>query len=99
MSEEALDFCLRELSDPSGLCRAGQRAAEGKNPYLFTPAQLRQILGEEKGRGFAECYDVTDEGTRVLAREVAKRIEKEMQYPGQIRVNVIRETRSTQYAK
>ena len=61
-AEEALDFCLRELSDPSGLCRAGQRAAAEDNPYLFTPAQLRQILGEEKGRGFAECYDVTDEG-------------------------------------
>jgi hypothetical protein len=43
--------------------------------------------------------DITDEGTRVLAKEVAKRIEKEMEYPGQIRVNVIRETRSTEYAK
>jgi ribonuclease Y len=43
--------------------------------------------------------DITDEGTRVLAREVAKRIEKEMEYPGQIRVNVIRETRATDYAK
>ena len=43
--------------------------------------------------------DVTDEGTRVLAKEVAKRIEKEMEYPGQIRVNVIRETRSVDYAK
>ena len=35
----------------------------------------------------------------MLAKEVAKRIEKEMEYPGQIRVNVIRETRSTEYAK
>ena len=43
--------------------------------------------------------DVTDEGTKVLAKEIAKRIEKEMEYPGQIRVNVIRETRSTEYAK
>ena len=43
--------------------------------------------------------DITDEGTRVLAKEVAKRIEEEMQYPGQIRVNVIRETRSMEYAK
>ena len=40
-----------------------------------------------------------DDGTRVLAKEVAKRIEKELEYPGQIRVNVIRETRSTEYAK
>ena len=43
--------------------------------------------------------DITDDGTKVLAREVAKRIEKELEYPGQIRVNVIRETRSTEYAK
>ena len=43
--------------------------------------------------------DVTDEGTKVLAKEIAKRIEQEMEYPGQIRVNVIRETRSMEYAK
>jgi ribonuclease Y len=35
----------------------------------------------------------------VLAREVAKRIEAEMEYPGQIKVNVIRETRATEFAK
>ncbi|NLD33640.1 MAG: ribonuclease Y, partial [Clostridiales bacterium] len=43
--------------------------------------------------------DVNDDGTRILAKEVAKRIEKEMEFPGQIRVNVIRETRSVEYAK
>jgi len=35
----------------------------------------------------------------VLAKEIAKRIEEQMEYPGQIRVNVIRETRSTEFAK
>ena len=35
----------------------------------------------------------------VTLKEIAKRIEKEMEYPGQIRVNVIRETRSMEYAK
>ena len=43
--------------------------------------------------------DITDEGIKVMAREIAKRIEEQMEYPGQIRVNVIRETRSTEYAK
>ena len=43
--------------------------------------------------------DISDEGTTILAREIAKRIEQEMEYPGQIRVNVIRETRATEYAK
>ena len=43
--------------------------------------------------------DISDEGTYVLAREVAKRIENELEYPGQIKVNVIRETRCTEFAK
>ena len=43
--------------------------------------------------------DVNDDGIKVLAKEIAKRIEEQMEYPGQIRVNVIRETRSTEYAK
>ena len=43
--------------------------------------------------------DITDEGTLVLAREIAKRIENELEYPGQIKVNVIRETRCTEFAK
>ena len=34
-----------------------------------------------------------------MAKEIAKRIENEMEFPGQIRVNVIRETRSVEYAK
>ena len=35
----------------------------------------------------------------VMARDVAKRVESEMEYPGQIKVNVIRETRAIEYAK
>ena len=42
---------------------------------------------------------VNDDEMRILAREVAKRIEQEMEYPGQIKVNVIRETRVVDYAK
>ena len=43
--------------------------------------------------------DVTDEGLPLLARDVAKRIEGELEYPGQIKVSLIRETRSVEYAK
>ena len=35
----------------------------------------------------------------LMARDVAKRIEDEMDYPGQIKVNVVRETRAIEYAK
>ena len=43
--------------------------------------------------------DVNDAGALVLAREVCHRIEREMEYPGQIKVNVIRETRAVEFAK
>ena len=42
---------------------------------------------------------VTDEETILLARDIVKKIENEMEYPGQIKVNVIRELRSIEYAK
>ena len=42
---------------------------------------------------------VSDSDTVMLAREIVKRIEKELEYPGQIKVNVIRETRATEFAK
>ncbi len=42
---------------------------------------------------------VSDEFSHVLARDIAQKIEQEMTYPGQIRVNVIRETRAVEYAK
>ena len=42
---------------------------------------------------------MNDEGLTLLAREIAKKIEDELEYPGQIKVNLIRETRATEYAK
>ena len=43
--------------------------------------------------------EVLDDGAFVLAREVAQKIENELEYPGQIKVTVIRETRAIEYAK
>ena len=43
--------------------------------------------------------EVSDERTLILAKDIAKKIETEMTYPGQIKVNVIRETRATEYAR
>jgi len=43
--------------------------------------------------------DVSDDQSHVLARDIAKRIENEMTYPGQIKVNVIRETRAIEFAR
>ena len=50
-------------------------------------------------RVIVEPSQVSDEDSVILAREVAKKIETDMQYPGQIRVTVIRETRATELAK
>ncbi len=43
--------------------------------------------------------DVKDDGITMVAREIVKKIESELEYPGQIKVNVIRETRAIDYAK
>jgi len=43
--------------------------------------------------------EVSDAALTLLAREIAKRIEEELEYPGQIKVNLIRETRAIEYAK
>ncbi|EQB88193.1 Ribonuclease Y [bioreactor metagenome] len=43
--------------------------------------------------------EINDAGAIEVARDIVKRIESELEYPGQIKVNVIRETRSIEYAK
>ncbi len=43
--------------------------------------------------------DVDDIGAQVIARDIAKQIEEELTYPGQIRITVVRESRATEYAK
>ena len=43
--------------------------------------------------------DVDDVSAQVMARDIAKQVEEELQYPGQIKITVVRETRSVEYAK
>ena len=50
-------------------------------------------------RIIVEANRVTDDEALWLSRDVAKKIEAELQYPGQIKVTVIRETRSVEYAR
>ncbi len=52
--------------------------------------EIRIIVKPEK---------ISDTDTVIVARDIAKRIENELEYPGQIKVNGIRETRTTDYAK
>lgn len=65
VAERTLDYCLRELRDGKGGFCAGQdadSAGEEGAYYLFTPEEIKAVLGEEAGRGFCECYDITPEG-------------------------------------
>jgi ribonucrease Y len=57
------------------------------------------ILAGREIRVIVENSQVSDEQSMMLAKDIAKRIENEATYPGQVRVAVIRETRSTDYAK
>jgi len=50
-------------------------------------------------RVFVSPEDINDLKARELARDIARKVEKELQYPGEIKVNVIRETRNIEYAR
>jgi ribonuclease Y len=50
-------------------------------------------------RIFVQPTAVTDDEAVQLARNISKKIEQELQYPGQIKVTVVRETRAVEYAK
>ena len=50
-------------------------------------------------RIIAKPEEVADDEIALLARDISKRIESELEYPGQIKVNVVRETRAIDYAK
>ena len=65
VAENTLDYCLRELKAEGGGFFSAQdadsRGVEGAY-YLFTPEEVKSILGEDAGRHFCNCYDITPEG-------------------------------------
>ncbi len=52
-----------------------------------------------KSELWSNLKKVNDEGMILVAKEIVKRIESELEYPGQIKVSMIRETRAVDYAK
>ncbi len=108
---QTVEAVLVQAADAISAARPGARRESLEN-YIKRLQKLEDIATSFDG--VEKCYaiqsgrevrimvkpdDVSDDGTKVLAKEIAKRIEKEMEYPGQIRVNVIRETRAMEYAK
>jgi len=108
---QTVEAVLVQAADAISAARPGARRESLEN-YIKRLEKLEEIGNSFEG--VEKCYaiqsgreirvmvkpeDVNDDGIRILAKEIAKQIEEQMEYPGQIRVNVIRETRSTEYAK
>ena len=108
---ESLIACLVQAADTISAARPGARR-ETLEAYSNRLQQLEEITDGFKGveksfaiqagrevRVMVVPEQVNDAEMVLLARDISKRIESELDYPGQIKVNVIRESRVTDYAK
>ena len=108
---QSVEAVLVQAADAISAARPGARRESLEN-YIKRLEKLESIAYSFEG--VETCYaiqsgreiriivkpdDVNDAGTLILAKEIVKRIESEMEYPGQIKVNVIRETRAVDFAK
>ena len=106
-----MEAVLVQAADAISASRPGARR-ETLESYIKRLEKLEEIADSFEGvdKSFAiqagrevriivKPENITDDQMTVMAREVAKRIEDEMEYPGQIKVNVVRETRAIEYAK
>ena len=103
--------CLVQAADAISAARPGARRENLEN-YIKRLEQLESIASSFRGveksyaiqagrevRVMVKPEEVSEDEMVVLARDLAKKIEEEMEYPGQIKVNVIRETKAVEYAK
>ena len=108
---KTIEAVLVQAADAVSAARPGARQETLEN-YVKRLESLEEIANSFSGveKSFAiqagrevriivKPEDVDDAGTALMARDIVKRIEKDLDYPGQIKVNVIRETRSVEYAK
>ena len=108
---QTIDAVLVQAADAISSARPGARR-ESVETYVKRIEKLEDIAKSFDGveqtfavqagreiRVMVKPEQVNDANTVFLAREIAQKLENELEYPGQIKVNVIREVRSVEYAK
>lgn len=108
---ESIEAVLVQAADAISAARPGARR-ETLESYIKRLETLENIANSFDGvdsafaiqagrevRIMVKSEEVTDDDIVLMSRDIVKRIESELDYPGQIKVNVIRETRSIEYAK
>jgi ribonucrease Y len=111
VEQRTLEAVLSQTADQISGGRPGARR-ETLETYVKRLEKLEEIATSYKGvektfamqagreiRVMVKPEETDDLACQVLARDIAKRIEEEMQYPGQIKVMVVREIRATEFAK
>jgi ribonuclease Y len=111
LDQESVEAAIIEAADAISGARPGARR-ESLEQYILRVRALEDIANSHKGvsqsyalqagrevRIFVRPEEIDDLESIRLARDIAKQIEESMQYPGMIKVMVIRETRSVDYAK
>ena len=107
----SIEAVLVQAADAISSARPGARRESIEN-YIKRLEQLESIADNFKGveksyaisagreiRVIVKPEEVSDDQAMFIAKDIAKKIEQEMEYPGQIKVNVIRENRVIEYAK
>jgi ribonuclease Y len=105
-----IEAVLTQASDTCSAARPGARRESLEN-YVKRLARIEEIASTRPGvekvfamqsgrevRVMVQPTEIDDLGSSILAREIAKQIEDELTYPGQIRVTVVRESRTTEIA-
>ena len=108
---KTITACLVQAADAISAARPGARRENVQN-YIKRLEKLEEIASGFEGvdrtyaiqagreiRLMVKPEKISDDDMVLLARNVAQKIEEELEYPGQIKVNIIRESRAVDYAK